>query len=164
MTEDIVKKDYNVVVKNIFKLSIHALQLYSYLFYFVLLLLGILLDFIFHIGIPIQSVLLPTSISFLIVASVLILWAQRSTRNLDKENLTKETFSSGPYFFTKNPTHLGLFLLVLGFGILSNAFFVVVFTIISYLVTKFVFLKKEEKILEAKYGDPYLEYKKSVKF
>ncbi|MBU0612214.1 isoprenylcysteine carboxylmethyltransferase family protein [Patescibacteria group bacterium] len=163
MEEKRVKQE-KTAVRDITKANIHALQLYSYIFYFFMLLLGVFLDFIFPIGIPIQSILMPISVSFLIIASVLIIWAQNANRNLNTENLTKETFSSGPYFFIKNPTHMGLFLLVLGFGILANAFFVVIFTIISYVVTKFIFLKREEKILEAKYGEPYMEYKKSVKF
>lgn len=156
--------EQKIGIKSAPKTDVHALQLYSYIFYLFMLLLGVFLDFIFPIGIPIQSILMPISVSFLIIASVLIIWAQNANRDLKKENLTRETFSAGPYFFIKNPTHLGLFLLVFGFGILANAFFVVIFTIISFVVTKFFFLKKEEKFLEAKYGAPYSEYRKSVKF
>lgn len=60
--------------------------------------------------------------------------------------------------------HWGLFILMLGFGILINAIFVILFSIVSFVVAKFIFLKKEENILAGKYGAPYMEYKKSVKF
>jgi protein-S-isoprenylcysteine O-methyltransferase Ste14 len=51
----------------------------------------------------------------------------------------------------------------LGFGIISNAFFVILTTLVSFLVSRFIFLEKEEIILEEKYGTPYLEYKRAVK-
>ena len=68
----------------------------------------------------------------------------------------------GPYKYSRSPTHWGLSMLMFGFGITVNAFFIVITTIISYLVAKYTFLKKEEKLLARKYGEPYKEYKKSV--
>ena len=159
--------DIEEKAKNIPKLSVHAIQAHSYTFYFIMLLIAIFLDFIFPIGIPYQSVLMPISVIFLIIASILIIWAQKASNKFKKENtkenITKEAFYNGPYSFTKNPTHWGLFILMIGFGILANAFFIILSTIISFIVTKLVFLKKEELILADKYGDLYLEYKKSVK-
>ena len=78
-------------------------------------------------------------------------------------NVTKENFCKGPYCYARHPTHWGLFFLILGFGIILNALFVILCTLISFIVTKFVFIEKQEKILAEKYGAPYLEYKKSVK-
>ena len=82
----------------------------------------------------------------------------------EKENMSKETFSRGPYRYTRNPTNFGLFLLMLSFGIIMNALFIIVFSVLSFIFNKFIFIKKEEEILAKKYGTPYLEYKKSVKF
>jgi protein-S-isoprenylcysteine O-methyltransferase Ste14 len=101
---------------------------------------------------------------FLLIGTILIVWAQKSSLKLQKENMSKETFLRGPYRYTRSPTHLGLFLLMLGFGITANALFLIVFSVLSFFITKFVFIKKEEQILAEKYGTPYLEYKKSVKF
>ena len=100
---------------------------------------------------------------FLIFGTCLIFWAQKSSLDLNKENMSKETFYHGPYRYTRSPTHFGLFLLILGFGIMTNALFIIIFSIISFILTKFILIKKEEKILAEKYGAPYLEYKKSVK-
>ncbi len=61
------------------------------------------------------------------------------------------------------PTHWGLFALMFGFGFIINATFIITTTLISFLLTKFIFLNKEEKILSQKYGDKYIEYKKDVK-
>lgn len=143
---------------------VHTILAYSYLFYFVALLIGILLDFIFSFEIFNQFAMTLIGFFFLLIASFLILWAQRTSRNFNKENLTKETFSKGPYYFTRTPTHWGLAMLMFGFGVIANAVFIILFTIISFIVTKLVFLKREEAILVKKYGAPYLEYKKSVRF
>lgn len=148
--------------------SVHAIQAHSYTFYFIMLLAGVFLDFIFPLNIPHWSVLMPISAIFLILASFLIIWAQWASRKFKREktreNITRESFCNGPYSFTKNPAHLGLFILTLGFGILADAVFVILFSVVSFIVTRFVFLRKEENILADKYGAPYVEYRKSVRF
>jgi protein-S-isoprenylcysteine O-methyltransferase Ste14 len=104
--------------------------------------------------------------AIIVLATLLILWAQGTNRDLDlkKENIRKENFCRGPYCYTRSPTHWGLFCLMLGFGIMVNAPFVILFTLLALLMTKFIFLNKEEAILEQKYGAPYKEYKQAVKF
>jgi protein-S-isoprenylcysteine O-methyltransferase Ste14 len=146
------------------KNKVHGILAHSYLFYFVLLLFGLVLDFIFSLEVFKNSVFILIGIIFLVFGTVLIFWAQRSSLKLQIENMTKETFCNGPYGYTRSPTHFGLFLATLGFGIIANALFIVVFSIISFFITKFVFIKKEEEILAEKYGAPYVEYQKSVRF
>jgi protein-S-isoprenylcysteine O-methyltransferase Ste14 len=60
--------------------------------------------------------------------------------------------------------HLGLSLLLLGLGLILNAFFVVLTTLTSFMIGKFIFQSREERALEKKYGIHYTEYKKSVRF
>lgn len=145
--------------------TVHNILAHSYSFYLFLFLFGFFLDLVFPIKIFNDSTMLPIGFVFLIFASLLIIWAQNTSRALDKKDgIKKETFCRGPYCYTRSPTHWGLFLLMLGFGVLINAFFVILLTCISFFITKFFFLKKEESILAEKYGAPYLEYKKLVKF
>jgi protein-S-isoprenylcysteine O-methyltransferase Ste14 len=148
---------------NLYKDKVHWVLSYSYTFYLALFLVGIFLDSIFRWKIFSSPIFTIVGLFFLLLATLLIFWAQRTSRNLKKEILTKETFLKGPYAFSRNPTHWGLFLLTFGFGFTINAPFIMLASIVSFIVTKMVFLKKEEKILEQKYGEPYLEYKKSVK-
>ncbi len=150
--------------ENPHKNKIHKILAHSYLFYFILFLFGLFLDFTFSIKIFEKSAMASVGAVFLILGTLLILWAQMSSHKLKKENMSKETFCCGPYRYTRSPTHYGLFLLILGFGIMANALFIIIFSIISFIITKFTFIQKEEKILAEKYGAPYLEYKKSVKF
>ncbi len=152
--------------ENYLKNKVHKVLMYSYLFFFVSFLVGLSLDFAFPLKISEKFSAPFLGVVFLVLGTFLIIWAQVSSRKLkkEKENISKKAFCHGPYCFTCSPTHWGLFLLTLGFGISTNALFIVVFTLISFIVNKFVFLKREEKILAEKYGAPYLEYKKSVKF
>lgn len=143
--------------------KVHWILAHSYTLYFILFLASVLLDFIFRIKIFISPVMVPVGVALLIFASFLILWAQKTSRNLDIKNVSKETFCKGPYCYARSPTHWGLFFLMLGFGIIVNAVFVVLFTLISFLITRFTFLDKQEAVLAEKYGEPYLEYKRSVK-
>jgi len=144
--------------------KVHSILAHSYFFYFVLLLAGVILDLIFHFKIFSHPTFIPVGIAFLVLASLLIFWSQHTTRNLhSNEVLTKEAFCRGPYCYTRTPTNWGLFMLAIGLGIILNAFFVVVTTFASFILSKFVFLKKYDDALEQKYGTPYLEYKKQVK-
>ncbi|MSU44762.1 hypothetical protein EXS45_01090 [Candidatus Nomurabacteria bacterium] len=143
--------------------KVHQILAHSYSLYFILFLVGVCFDIIFKFKILTSSILLPVGFVFLIFATLLILWAQQTSRNLKIENLNKETFCKGPYCYTRSPTHWGLFLLMLGFGIIANALFIILTTIVSFIISRFVFLEKQENILAQKYGTPYLEYKKSVK-
>ncbi len=150
----------NEEIKN----NVHHILAHSYMFYFGAFLVGLILEFIFPIKILDKNITPYFGIVFLVLATLLIFWAQKTSRNLDISHLTKDTFCQGPYSYTRTPTSWGLFLLILGFGVMVNAFFIILLTVISFIVTKFVFLRKQEAVLAEKYGEPYLEYKKSVKF
>lgn len=147
------------------KHEVHGVLAHSYIIYFLVLVIGVLLDLSFPDKIFATSIMMPTGFLILILATLIIFWSQHTSRKLDATpTITKETFCKGPYCYTRTPTHWGLFLLILGFGFILNAFFVIVLTVISFIISKMFFLKKQEAILEDKYGTPYLEYKKIVKF
>ncbi len=148
---------------NIHKNKVHKILAHSYTFYLILFLIGVCLDILFKFRIFLNPLFVPIGIVLLILGNFLIIWAQKTSRDLNIENLSKETFYKGPYRYTRSPTHWGLFMLVLGFGIIANALFVILSTLISFLISRFIFLKKQEDVLALKYGASYLEYKKSVK-
>jgi protein-S-isoprenylcysteine O-methyltransferase Ste14 len=150
--------------KNLHKITTHTVLAHSYSVYFVLFLIGIVLDLVLRVKIFTDSVAVPLGVAIIILGSILVFWAQKTSRDLKLDNLSKDTFYQGPYRYTRGPTHFGLFLLLLGFGIIVNSFFVVLFTIIAFLISKFVFLNKQEKMLAEKYGIHYVEYQKLVKF
>lgn len=146
------------------KNKVHRVLAHGHSVFFLLFLIGVTLDFIFPIKIFTSSFMVPIGFLLLILGTLLIVWAEKSSHNFKKDDLSKETFCSGPYCYTRNPTHFGLFFLVMGFGFIANAFFVILTTLVSFFIEKFVFQSKAEKILAEKYGTHYLEYKKMVKF
>ena len=147
------------------KHNVHKVLAYSYTIYFILLLIGVCLDLIFDFKIFRGFIIVPAGFLFLVLATVIILWAQKTGRDLRKvEEVKTEHFCRGPYCYTRIPTQWGLFFLILGFGIITDSFFVILFTVISFLISKFVFIDKHDRILVEKYGDAYVEYKKLVKF
>jgi protein-S-isoprenylcysteine O-methyltransferase Ste14 len=147
------------------KNQVHKVLAHSYAFFFFVFLVALVLDTLFPLHLFNMKIAEPVGIFIIAFASYLILWAQKTSRKLsNKEKDSKEVFFHGPYKFSRSPTHLGLFLLMLGFGIMTNAFFVIVFTLVAFFITKNIFIKKQERILEEKYGNAYFEYKKMVRF
>lgn len=73
----------------------------------------------------------------------------------------EKLITSGPYKFTRNPMHTGLFLVMIASGffyasILSLVIFTPVYIILDTLMIKFI----EEPGLEKRLGEDYIEYKK----
>ena len=83
---------------------------------------------------------------------------------MDTDKLHHSHFGFGPYSFTRTPTQYGLLFMTLGLALLFGAFFMLCTTVIAFVAGKFFFIKKEEQNLAQKYGAPYLEYKKKVRF
>ena len=150
--------------KSFHKNRVHHVLAHSYLFYFVLFLFALLVNFVFPVKLFSSFNGSYFSMSPLILGTLIILWAQMSSHKLQKENMTIETFLGGPYRYTRIPTHLGLFLLMVGLGLAVNSLFIFLFAFVFLVITKLTFIRKEENILTEKYGEPYLEYKKIVKF
>jgi protein-S-isoprenylcysteine O-methyltransferase Ste14 len=148
---------------NPYKNKVHKILAHSYVVYLFAFLLGVIFNLIWGFKVFAGPAIVP-AIILLFLGSILILWAQYTSAHLETMNITKETFCHGPYRFTRTPTNFGLFFMMLGFGLILNTLSIIIFMFISFFVAKFVFLKEQEKILALKYGLPYVEYKKSVKF
>ena len=151
-------------LKEIYKNKVHKILARSYSVYLFFLLIGVFLSLAFNFKVFLHSIVVPIGFAFLVLGTILVFWAQNTSRNLNTKNLIKETFAKGPYRFTSTPTNFGLFFLMLGFGMIANSFFIMVCSCVAFLIARFVFLTQEEKTLAEKYGAPYLEYKKMVKF
>ena len=146
------------------RLRVHNILADSYTAYLLALVLGLIFSANWPFKIFENNTIINISAVILLLSSALILWAQKSSKKINKENLTKNSFTKGPYRFTRNPTNLGLFLSMVCFGVIINSFFVIFFTLIAFFLSRLIFIKKEEELLEKKYGSSYLEYKKLVKF
>jgi protein-S-isoprenylcysteine O-methyltransferase Ste14 len=153
-------------IHNSHKNNIHQVLIHIYVAYFVFFLVGLSLDIFFRTNFFPEAIMRPVGAVLLVVATYVIFWAQKTGRNLReiKEDLKKEHFCRGPYCYTRIPTQWGLTLLMLGFGIFSNSFFVVLGTVFALLFSQLAFMGKHDRIMIEKFGDSYQEYKKMLKF
>jgi protein-S-isoprenylcysteine O-methyltransferase Ste14 len=152
--------------ENTHKNTIHSILAHSYFIFLFSIILGVIFDTFLKDKIFSQDIYKYVGFAMLVISSVIIIWSQKISRNYKKripksEDMTH--FEHGPYRFLRNPTHLSVFIMALGFGLIINSLFTIIFSVIAYLITKIFFLKKEEEILEKKYGEVYSGYKKKVK-
>ena len=104
--------------------------------------------------------LVPAAIAF-------ALWAQRIMRaagtNIRPDQPATAIVSEGPFVFTRNPLYLTLLALYAGIGIaLASTTFLAVIVPLA-LVLHFGVVLREERYLEAKFGDVYRDYKSRVR-
>ncbi len=146
--------------------KIHVVLTYSYFMYLVAIILGLILDKVFGTTFNFKSFYV-IGFVIMLIGSALVYWAQKTTSCTKKELLSgakmKRDFERGPYKYSRNPTHIGLSLLTLGFGLLAGSLFVVVLMVVVFIIAKNVFLNQEERLLEKKYGQAYCEYKAKVR-
>jgi len=79
--------------------------------------------------------------------------------------LTKRVVNDDIYKRTRNPMSLGFYLLALGTGFITGSTFAILAVALAVIPSHILFLKYfEEKELELRFGEFYLEYKKTVPF
>lgn len=69
----------------------------------------------------------------------------------------------GPYRFTRNPIYLCMTAVYLGVVLLLNALWPLLLLPVALAVVHFGVILREERYLEAKFGDAYREYKARVR-
>jgi len=71
--------------------------------------------------------------------------------------------TDGPYRLTRNPAYVGMALVYLGIALLSQALWVLVpLPVVLAIVDRGV-IAREERYLERKFGQEYLDYKRRVR-
>jgi protein-S-isoprenylcysteine O-methyltransferase Ste14 len=147
------------------KSEIKSLVIYAPVVYLIALILGIIADSFYYMELSQSSAVGGIGLLLVFLATILILWAQYSLRNfqkIEKEELTPESFSGGPYKFSRHPTYMSLAFLVLGLGLMVNSLIVTTMALVAFVLVYFFILRKEESILERKYGDLYSRYKHEI--
>jgi protein-S-isoprenylcysteine O-methyltransferase Ste14 len=145
---------------------VHFILSHSYLAYLLAIIFGVIFDLFIPIRIFHRPIWQNIGFFIIILSTILIYWAQRisGSRRKGKDMINgKHRFDRGPYRFSRSPTHLGLSLATLGFGLMAGSFFIFLFMILVIIITKIIFLRKEENLLERKYGEDYSDYKKRIK-
>lgn len=71
--------------------------------------------------------------------------------------------SSGPYRFSRNPIYVALTAMSVGIGIWANSAWMLGLILPTLVVMQIGVIEREEKYLEAKFGDEYRAYRARVR-
>jgi protein-S-isoprenylcysteine O-methyltransferase Ste14 len=104
----------------------------------------------------------------LLVAGVVLLASfntlfQRTGTAVEPWKPTTAIVTSGPYRFTRNPAYLGMALVYLGIAVMSQALWALVPLPFVLAVINNAVIRREERYLERKFGQEYLDYKRTVR-
>ncbi|HME88850.1 MAG TPA: isoprenylcysteine carboxylmethyltransferase family protein [Chthoniobacterales bacterium] len=114
-----------------------------------------------------RVILLAIGIVLFIIAPVLAISAVRLMKiagtNVHPSEPTTTIVRGGPYRFTPNPMYLALTLLQIGVAFLLNDVITLLFAAALALIFHFGVILREERYLEAKFGEEYLVLKRSVR-
>lgn len=137
----------------------------------VFLLVFLALGFGWHVIFPLSigpvSLLRLTGGGIILAAGALALWARqvmlRAGTNIRPTLPALSLVAAGPYRFTRNPMYLSLCLLQLGFGLVLADAWPVLLTPALVAVLHWGVIRREEKYLRAKFGEPYRQYLERVR-
>ena len=102
---------------------------------------------------------------------ILIIWANYvllhigkiGLRNREPMQRPSTLVLAGPFRFTRNPIYLGNLLMLLGLIIVWSSVVTAILTVLVYIIFRYLFIKKEEGILEEEFGEEYREFKARVR-
>ena len=102
------------------------------------------------------------AIGVLIAASARSLM-QRAGTNVNPMLPTTAIVTTGPFRFSRNPLYIALNLMYVGLALLTNAGWVLALIVPVLLVMHYGVIRREERYLEAKFGDAYRSYRAHVR-
>jgi protein-S-isoprenylcysteine O-methyltransferase Ste14 len=88
---------------------------------------------------------------------------ERAGTNINPTLPSTALVTTGPFRFSRNPLYVALTLVLVGLGLLANALWVLVLAVAVLLVMHFGVVRREERYLEAKFGDVYRTYRSRVR-
>src|SRR5690349_18383172 len=86
----------------------------------------------------------------------------RSGTNVNPFKPSSVLVTTGIFAHVRNPMYVGMALMVAGIGVALASDWTLVMLVVAALVTHFGVVTREERYLEAKFGDAYRNYMRSV--
>lgn len=134
------------------------------------LAVGLVLHWLWPIGLVSPERLIAlrvVGIVFIACGLVLPVWARRTfhragTTPNPMRPTTALTFD-GPYRFTRNPMYLGLTVIQVGIALAMNAAWLIVLLPVFLVILQREVIDREERYLEAKFGEEFRRYKVRVR-
>ena len=121
------------------------------------------------VRLPIMSyrICLVCGSALIILAPTLALSALRTMKaagtNVHPSEPALTIVRDGPFRFTRNPMYFALCLLQIALGFFLNDWITLLFVVPLVVIFHYGVVLREERYLAAKFGEPYLQYKRQVR-
>jgi len=97
----------------------------------------------------------------------LVAWAStrfsRAGTNVPTNRPVEALVTDGPYRFSRNPIYVGGTLVLLGIAVLTRSFGMVLGLVVFLAVMNGLVIKREERLLDRLFGEPYRAYRAKVR-
>lgn len=94
---------------------------------------------------------------------IIVLHYNEAPEGWEFERTPKYLVRRGPYMFTRNPSFLSVLIIALGWALFYGSLSIVIGALVAWLVFNFVVIPREERDLEARFGEAYREYQSEVR-
>jgi protein-S-isoprenylcysteine O-methyltransferase Ste14 len=129
--------------------------------------LSVLVHLLIRLPIMRYSICLACGIVLIVLAPVLALLALRTMKaagtNVHPSQPALALVRGGPFRFTRNPMYLALCLLQVALGFFLNDLITLLFVVPLAVIFHYGVILGEERYLTAKFGEPYLQYKREAR-
>lgn len=106
--------------------------------------------------------LIPVVFGVICLIWIMVLGFAETPEKVDLEWNSSFLLVRGPYAFTRNPMYVAELGLWLGWAIFYGSIVVFIAFAVLCLVVNFVILPREERALEARFGESFRQYKRAV--
>jgi protein-S-isoprenylcysteine O-methyltransferase Ste14 len=133
----------------------------------ILIGLPILLHFVVPVMILIPRPFTYLGVVLMILALILMTRAytlfRKAGNSFGLEEGGSVLITSGPFRFSRNPIYLSMLFWLTGLAVLLGSLILFLFPLLLFLLANFLIIPREEKDLENKLGEQYLEYRRRVR-
>jgi len=87
----------------------------------------------------------------------------RAGTNVNPYKPTITIVDSGPFGFSRNPLYVAMTIMLVGLTLAANTWWGIIMAMPLLLLMHFGVIRREERYLEGKFGEPYLAYRRRVR-
>ena len=136
-------------------------------YFIALLIISIGLHFI----LPITKLIYPpynySGVIVIIFGIVINLWTdslfKKNKTTVKPHEMPNLILASGPFRISRHPMYLGMASILFGTAIIMGSLITFIFPIIFIILMEYLFIRMEEKNMEKKFGDKFLNHKKKIR-
>ncbi len=135
-------------------------------YFLILLIAGIFLHYVFTLNQIVPNPYNYLGIILIVWGVIINIWSDRMFK---RAKTTVKPFeeptsliTSGPYSFSRHPMYLGMISILLGSAVVLGSLVTFIPPLIFLFIMEFIFIPKEEEMLEKAFGKNYVDYKENV--